>query len=53
VLAFNRGAHVVAINTTAEPRPVAATGEPVLATGPGVFDSSRLAAHGGVVLAGS
>jgi alpha-glucosidase len=50
VLAFERGAHVVAVNTTAEPRPAPVAGEVVLETEPGALAGRTLAAHAGAVV---
>jgi alpha-glucosidase len=51
LLAFERGDHVVAINTTAGSLPVpAAAGGPVLESELGALSSSELAPHAGVVL---
>lgn len=49
VLAFRRGEHMVAINTTAEPRPAPAGGEAVIETRPGALAAGTLAPHAGVV----
>jgi alpha-glucosidase len=49
VLALERGHHVVAINTTAEPRPAPVASEVVLETAPGALRDGRLAPHAGVV----
>jgi alpha-glucosidase len=49
VLAFERGAHVVAINTTSEPKPAPATGELVLETHPHSLEGGRLAPHAGTL----
>jgi alpha-glucosidase len=43
VLAYERGGHVVAINTTAQPRPAPAVGEPILETHEGALDGGVLA----------
>jgi alpha-glucosidase len=51
VVAYRRGEHTVAINTTAEPRPVPLRGEPRLETAPGVLRDGTLAPRsGGVAL---
>jgi glycosidase len=52
VLAYTRGDHAVAINTTAEERPAPAAGEVVLETEPGALRGRTLAAHSGVVTMG-
>jgi alpha-glucosidase len=52
VLALERGHHVVAINTTAEPRPAPVASEVVLETAPGALRDGRLAPHAGVVAPG-
>jgi alpha-glucosidase len=52
VLALERGHHVVAINTTAEPRPAPVASEVVLETTPGALRDGRLAPHAGVVAPG-
>jgi alpha-glucosidase len=52
VLAFRRGEHVVAVNTTAEPRPAPALTEPLLETAAGTLRGGMLAPHGGVVATG-
>jgi alpha-glucosidase len=50
VLAYARGGHVVAINTTAEPRPAPAeAGELVLTTHPDALRGSDLAPHAGLL----
>jgi glycosidase len=49
VVAFRRGAHRVAVNTTAEPRPVPASGEPLLETAPGALQDRVLAPHAGAI----
>jgi hypothetical protein len=48
VLAYRRGDHVVAINTTGEERPAPLHGEPVLVTAP-LTSEGRLIPHSGVV----
>ena len=50
VLAFDRGDYAVAINTTAEPRPVPLRSEPLVETSPGALRNGRLAPHGGAVV---
>jgi alpha-glucosidase len=52
VLAYRRGDHVVAINTTAEERPAPVAGEVVLETAPGALRGRALAAHSGAVTMG-
>jgi alpha-glucosidase len=52
VLALERGHHVVAINTTAEPRPAPVASEVILETAPGALRDGRLAPHAGVVAPG-
>jgi len=52
VLALERGHHVVAINTTAEPRPAPVASEVMLETAPGALRDGRLAPHAGVVAPG-
>jgi hypothetical protein len=49
VVAYRRGEHTVAINTTAEPRPVPLAGEPRLETAPGALRDGTLAPHSGAV----
>jgi oligo-1,6-glucosidase/alpha-glucosidase len=49
VVAYRRGGHTVAVNTTAEPRPVPLRGEPLLATVQGALRGDTLAPHAGVV----
>jgi alpha-glucosidase len=51
VLAFGRGEHVVAINTTADPLPAPALGEPLIETRSGALHDGTLAANAGVVAA--
>jgi glycosidase len=51
ILAYERGEHLVAINTTDGELPVPAAGEARLETAPGALASSSLAPHAGVVLA--
>jgi alpha-glucosidase len=50
VLAYRRGERVVAVNTTAEPRPAPAAGEPQLETEPGALAGGRLAPHAGAIM---
>src|SRR5215216_2330809 len=52
VLAYRRGEHTVAINTTAEERPAPATGELVLETRTSALRGAALAAHSGVITMG-
>jgi glycosidase len=52
VLAFRRGAHTVAINTTADPLPVPLRGEARLETAPGALRDGVLAAHAGAAALG-
>jgi alpha-glucosidase len=49
VLAFRRGDHTVAINTTPEPRPAPLSSELRLATEPGALRDGSLAAHAGAI----
>jgi alpha-glucosidase len=49
VVAFERGEHVVAINTTGEPREAPTLAEIVLETHPGAAGSGRLAPHAGTI----
>jgi alpha-glucosidase len=49
VVAFRRGDHVVAVNTTAEPRPAPVAAEPRLATAHDVLRGDTLAAHAGAI----
>jgi alpha-glucosidase len=49
VVAFRRGRHTVAVNTTAEPRPAPLRGAPLLATAHGAFDGDTLAPHVGAI----
>jgi glycosidase len=51
VLAYERGDHLVAINTTAADRPAPGRGEPLLETQPGALRAGTLAPHGGAVIA--
>jgi alpha-glucosidase len=52
VLAYRRGDHVVAVNTTAEERPVPIGGDLVLETEPGALRDRALAAHAGAITMG-
>jgi alpha-glucosidase len=52
VVAFRRGDHTVAINTTSEPLPVELTGAPRIQTRPGVLREGMLASHAGVIAVG-
>jgi alpha-glucosidase len=52
VVAYRRGDHTVAVNTTAEPRPVPLRGEPRLETEPGALRDGTLAANAAVVAMG-
>jgi glycosidase len=52
VVAFRRGDHSVAINTTADELPAPLSGEPRMQTDPGALRDGRLAAHAGVVAVG-
>jgi alpha-glucosidase len=49
VVAYRRGDHVVALNTTAEPRPAPLRGEPLLATVQGALRRNMLAPHTGAI----
>jgi glycosidase len=49
VVAYRRGAHVVAVNTTAEPLPVPVHGEPRLETLQGALRGGTLLGHAGAV----
>ena len=49
VLAYARGEHVVALNTTGQARPVPRGAELVLETQPGVLEADELAPHAGAV----
>jgi alpha-glucosidase len=49
VLAYRRGDHTVAVNTTAEERAAPARGDVVAETEPGALRDGALAAHAGVV----
>jgi hypothetical protein len=52
VLAYRRGDHTIAINTTAEERPAPVDGELVLETEPGALRGRALAPHAGAVTMG-
>ena len=52
VVAYRRGDHTVAINTTTEPRPAGAAGEPRLETAPGALRDGELAPHAGAITLG-
>jgi glycosidase len=52
VVAYRRGAHTVAINTTADPLPVPLRGEARLETAPGALRDGVLAAHAGAAALG-
>ncbi|MGH2844637.1 MAG: alpha-amylase family glycosyl hydrolase [Thermoleophilaceae bacterium] len=49
VVAYRRGGHAVAVNTTAEPLPVPLRGEPRLASTHGGLQGDTLAAHAGAI----
>jgi alpha-glucosidase len=49
VVAYRRGGHTVAINTTAEPRPVPLRGEPRLETAPGALRDGTVASNSGAI----
>jgi alpha-glucosidase len=49
VVAYRRGRHTVAVNTTAEPRPVPLRGEPRLETAAGALRDGALAPHAGAI----
>jgi alpha-glucosidase len=49
VVAYRRGRHTIAVNTTAEPCPVALRGEPRFETAPGALRDGTLAPHSGAV----
>jgi alpha-glucosidase len=49
VVAYRRGRHTIAINTTAEPHPVPLRGEPRLETAPGALRDGTLAPHSGAI----
>jgi alpha-glucosidase len=50
VVAYRRGGHSVAVNTTPDRRPVPVRGEPRLATLPDAIQGDTLAPHAGVVV---
>jgi hypothetical protein len=52
VLAYRRGDHSIAINTTAEERPAPLDGELVLETEQGALRGGALAPHAGAVAMG-
>ena len=52
VLAYRRGDHTIAVNTTADPRPAPIAGEPALETEPGALRGGVLAPHSGAVAMG-
>jgi glycosidase len=52
VLAFRRGEHRIAINTTAQERPVPFASKARIQTAPGAFGDGRLAPHAAVVTMG-
>jgi alpha-glucosidase len=52
VLAYRRGEHIIAVNTTAEDRPAPATGELVLETSPGALRGGELRPHSGAITVG-
>jgi hypothetical protein len=49
VVAYRRGGHTVAVNATAEPRPVPLRREPRLATMQGALRGDTLAPHAGAI----
>jgi alpha-glucosidase len=49
VVAYRRGGHAVAVNTTAQPRPVPLRGEARLETEPGALSGGTLAPHAAVI----
>jgi alpha-glucosidase len=49
VVAYRRGEHTVAVNTTPESRPVPLKGDPRLETAPGALRDGALAAHAGAI----
>jgi alpha-glucosidase len=49
VLAYRRGDHGIAINTTGEDRQIPLGGDPVLETAPGALRDRTLVAHSGVI----
>jgi alpha-glucosidase len=52
VVLYRRGGHVVAVNTTAEPRPAPLRGEPRLETTAGALHAGELAPHAGAIALG-
>jgi len=52
VLAYRRGGHTVAVNTTAEERPAPVVGDVILETRPGALRGKTLGAHSGVITTG-
>jgi alpha-glucosidase len=52
VVAYRRGEHLVAVNTTGEERPAPLGEEVVLETGPGAFRDGTLAPHAGAITMG-
>ena len=52
VIAYRRGDHVVAVNTTGEARPVPLSGEARLDTQRGALRDGTLAAHAGAIALG-
>jgi alpha-glucosidase len=52
VLAYRRGDHAIAVNTTAESRPVPLGGDIVLETAPGALRGRVLAPHAGAITMG-
>jgi glycosidase len=49
LVSFERGGRVIAINTTAEPRPAPPLGELVLESEPNPLEAGRIAPHAGAV----
>jgi alpha-glucosidase len=52
VLAYRRGDHMIAINTTPDPQPAALAGELVLETRPGTFGNGVLGPHAAAISRG-
>jgi alpha-glucosidase len=52
VVAYRRGGHAVAVNTTPEPRPSPLLGNPRMETVQGALQGGALAAHSGVIAEG-
>jgi alpha-glucosidase len=52
VVAFDRGRHTVAINTTGRPQPVPPTGDVLVETHPCALDEGMLAPHAGAIALG-